>query len=187
VAVAVGLNVWSRLVEEAGWHEEEYRAYGWPFPPTRVRIAQLAEAVEVIRAMWSASPASFKGQHYAIADAHCEPRPDPVPPIMVGGSGERYLLNVVARHADWWNDSFRGREHYAHAQQVLARHCRDVGRAYADIVQVARVAILIAESEREVQRLQRDPGVRPPEEGRVADAPRPEGTWLFAATVLPHL
>jgi alkanesulfonate monooxygenase SsuD/methylene tetrahydromethanopterin reductase-like flavin-dependent oxidoreductase (luciferase family) len=61
----------------AGWNEEEYRAYGWPYPPTRVRIAQLAEAIELIRAMWTQAPASYHGEHYQIAGAYCEPRPSP--------------------------------------------------------------------------------------------------------------
>ena len=91
----------------AGWNEEEYRAYGWPFPPAPVRIAQLAEAIELIRAMWAGGPASYQGQHYQIAGAYCESRPDPIPPVMVGGHGEKHLLRVVARHADWWNYSFK--------------------------------------------------------------------------------
>src|SRR3989449_5824498 len=66
----------------AGWNEEEYRAYGWPFPPARVRIAQLAEAIELIRTMWTQAPAHYKGEHYRIEGAYCEPRPQPGPPIM---------------------------------------------------------------------------------------------------------
>ena len=197
----------------AGWNEQEYRAYGWPFPPAKTRIAQLAEAIEVIRRMWTQAPASFKGVYYDVIDAYCEPRPQPIPPVMVGGSGETYLLRVVAQHADWWNYSFRDRATYAHKQDVLKRHCREVGREYAAIKQVIRVGILIAETETELKRLQTLPDVRPMEEGRVigtpaqvtealaevvaqgahrltvhfADAPRPDGTRLFAATVLPQL
>src|SRR6266446_870881 len=48
----------------AGWNEEEYRAYGWPFPSTPVRIAQLSEAIELIRLLWTQSPATYKGEHY---------------------------------------------------------------------------------------------------------------------------
>jgi alkanesulfonate monooxygenase SsuD/methylene tetrahydromethanopterin reductase-like flavin-dependent oxidoreductase (luciferase family) len=197
----------------AGWNAEEYRAYGWPFPPTPVRIAQLAEAIELIRRMWTDAPASYHGEHYAIEGAHCEPRPDPVPPIMVGGHGETHLLRVVARHADWWNYPFRDLETYARKQDVLKRHCREAGRDYDAIDQVVRVGILIGETEREVERLKADPRTRPLADMAVvgtpaqvtetlraviargarrltvnfADAPRPEGTWLFAATVLPAL
>jgi alkanesulfonate monooxygenase SsuD/methylene tetrahydromethanopterin reductase-like flavin-dependent oxidoreductase (luciferase family) len=197
----------------AGWNEEEYRAYGWPFPSARVRIAQLAEAVQLIRAMWTGSPANYRGEHYQLINAYCEPRPDPIPPIMIGGSGEKYLLRVVAQHAVWWNYNFRGREDYAHKQDVLKRHCRAVGRDYEEISQVVRVGVLIGETEREVERLKGQPHVRPLEEGDLigtpaqvteallgaitqgadrltvhfADSPRVAGTYLFAATVLPHL
>src|SRR6266487_3362705 len=87
----------------AGWKEDEYRAYGYPFPPARARIAQLDEAVRIIKALWGAAPASFAGEHYRIADAHCEPRPDPPPILMIGGGGERRTLRVVAEQAEWWN------------------------------------------------------------------------------------
>lgn len=197
----------------AGWNEEEYRAYGWPYPPARVRIAQLDEAIEVIRRMWRGDPVEHRGEHYAISGARCEPPPRPSPPIMVGGSGERYLLRVVARHADWWNYVFRGAEAYRHKQDVLKQHCRDVGRDYDEIQQVVRVGILIAETEREIDRLKSDAAIRPLSDMQLVgtpaqvtevlldviargahrltvnfgDVPRPEGTWLFAATVLPHL
>jgi len=197
----------------AGWNEEEYRAYGWPYPPTRVRIAQLAEAIELIRAMWTQAPAFYKGEHYELRDAYCEPRPQPTPPIMVGGHGEKHLLRVVARHADWWNYGFRDRATYAHKQEVLKQHCRDARRDYDEIKQVVRAGILIAETEREVERLKASPLTRPLADIHIAgtpaqvtdtlrqviaqgahrltvnfaDVPRPEGTYLFAATVLPHL
>jgi alkanesulfonate monooxygenase SsuD/methylene tetrahydromethanopterin reductase-like flavin-dependent oxidoreductase (luciferase family) len=196
----------------AGWHAEEYRAYGWPYPPARVRIAQLAEAIELIRALWSSAPASYQGDHYQVADAYCTPLPDPAPPIMVGGAGEQYLLHVVAQHADWWNYGFVDAATYTHKQAVLQRHCRDVGRDDDEIQQVVRVGVLIAESEDEIQRLQADPATRPLENGIIgtpeqvaerllrivgqgadrltvhfADAPRPDGTELFTATVLPLL
>ncbi len=61
----------------AGWNEEEYRTYGFPYPPARVRIAQLAEAIELIRRMWAGAPAEYHGEHYQISGAYCEPRPTP--------------------------------------------------------------------------------------------------------------
>jgi alkanesulfonate monooxygenase SsuD/methylene tetrahydromethanopterin reductase-like flavin-dependent oxidoreductase (luciferase family) len=108
---------------------------------------------------------------------------------------------------------FRGREAYAHKQEVLKHHCRDVGRDYEEIEQVVRVGILIAETERELERLKASGSIRPLSDIQLvgtpaqvtdvlldviaqgadrltvnfADVPRPEGTWLFAATVLPHL
>src|SRR5688572_21048504 len=103
----------------AGWNEEEYRAYGWPYPSPKVRIAQLAEAIQLIRLMWTEAPANYQGKYYQVSNAYCEPQPSPIPPVMVGGSGEQYLLRVVAQHADWWNYGFRDAATYTHKQEVL--------------------------------------------------------------------
>jgi alkanesulfonate monooxygenase SsuD/methylene tetrahydromethanopterin reductase-like flavin-dependent oxidoreductase (luciferase family) len=197
----------------AGWNKEGYLAYGWPYPPTPVRIAQMCEAITLIRRMWTEAPASYEGEHYRITNAHCEPRPTPLPPVMIGGHGETYLLRAVAQHADWWNYGFRDAPLYTHKQDVLKAHCREVKRDYERIVQVIRVGILIAETEREVERLKTAPGVRPMADIRLAgtpaqvtealqaiikqgagrltvnfaDAPRPDGTLLFAEQVRPDL
>ncbi len=53
----------------AGWKEDEYVAYDYPFPPIKTRMEQLEEAVQILRAMWSTQPATFKGKHYSIRDA----------------------------------------------------------------------------------------------------------------------
>ena len=197
----------------AGWNEEEYRAYGWPFPSARVRIEQLAEAIQICRAMWTNTPVTFHGKHYQLENAYCEPKPEPVPPIMVGGSGEKYLMRVVAQHADWWNYIYQTPEAYAQKQEVLKQHCRDVGRDYDEIVQVMAPQILIAETQEEVRRLQESDSVRSvagngiagtPEQitealqtairmgaTRInvsfADTPRTDGTMLFSERVLPHI
>ena len=196
----------------AGWNAEEYAAYGWPFPSARTRIAQLEEAIQVIRAMWTTAPANFQGQHYQLVNAYCEPRPNPLPPIMVGGIGEQYLLRVVAQHADWWNYVYSDLPTYAHKQQVLMAHCKTVGRDYDAIQQAVVVRVLLAETEAELNTLKSQPYVRPLEGGlagtpdqiidailpiirqgadrlsiNFADAPNPNGTLLFAERVLPFL
>lgn len=117
----------------AGWLEDEYKAYGYPFPPTRERIARMDEALRLIKAMWTESPATFRGEFYEVTDAWCEPRPDPVPPILIGGSGERYLLRAVAEHADWWLSYAEKLDVQERKLAVLASHCRDVGRDPASI------------------------------------------------------
>jgi alkanesulfonate monooxygenase SsuD/methylene tetrahydromethanopterin reductase-like flavin-dependent oxidoreductase (luciferase family) len=117
----------------AGWLEEEYRAYGYEFPPTRERIARMDEALRLIRALWTESPVTFTGEWYQADGAICEPRPDPVPPVMIGGSGERYLLRAVAEHADWWLSYADRSDVQRHKLAVLADHCRDVGRDPASI------------------------------------------------------
>jgi alkanesulfonate monooxygenase SsuD/methylene tetrahydromethanopterin reductase-like flavin-dependent oxidoreductase (luciferase family) len=197
----------------AGWNEEEYNAYGWPFPNAKTRIGQLAESVQILRKLWTEAPVTFHGEHYQLTDAYCEPRPAITPPIMVGGAGEKFTLRVVAQYADWWNYIYIDRPTYLHKQAVLKEHCRAVGREYGEIKQVIHAGIMVAENEKELQRRLALPGVRPVGTGDIAgtpeqiterlleaidkgaqrltfhfcDAPYPEGTWLFAATVLPHL
>ncbi|MDQ6694039.1 MAG: LLM class flavin-dependent oxidoreductase [Chloroflexota bacterium] len=113
----------------AGWHEPEYRAYGYDFPSPGVRLAQLEETVQIIKAMWSDKPANFEGQYFTIRDAHCEPQPDPAPPLMIGGRQPR-MLRMIARHADWWDVSgIRiGLDAYRTAAGEMARACDEIGR-----------------------------------------------------------
>jgi alkanesulfonate monooxygenase SsuD/methylene tetrahydromethanopterin reductase-like flavin-dependent oxidoreductase (luciferase family) len=118
----------------AGWQEEEYRAYGYPYPPVSVRIAQLEEAAQIIRTMWTHSPATVAGAYYSVTNAYCEPRPDPAPVLMIGGAGEQRTLRVVARHADWWNADYYSPAEYARKLGVLHEHCRAIGRDPATIV-----------------------------------------------------
>ena len=117
----------------AGWAEDEYVAYGYEFPPTRVRIEQMVEGIKAIRALWTQSPANFEGRWYQLKDAYCEPRPDPPPPIMIGGDGEKYLLRAVAEHADWWNELTKSLPILRHKMDVLRAHCVDVGREFNSI------------------------------------------------------
>ncbi len=117
----------------AGWHEPEYRAYGYDFPTARVRIAQMVEGLKVMRAMWTDAPASYDGEYYQVREAYCEPRPSPLPIVMIGGDGERYTLRAVAEHADWWNTVMRPIPTLRHKLDVLQQHCADVGRDFASV------------------------------------------------------
>lgn len=114
-----------------GPQEDEYHAYGYDFPSAGMRIAQLAEAIELLRAMWTQSPASYSGRYYKVANASCEPRPDPVPPVVVGGNGDK-VLKVVARLADGWN-SGANIATYRQRYDVLRRACDEIGRDVAAI------------------------------------------------------
>lgn len=88
----------------SGWLPGEYHAHGYPFPSTPERLAQLAEAIQVIKAMWTEEAPTFKGQYFQIENAYNQPRPlqRPHPPIMLGGSGTG-LLRIAAQHADLLN------------------------------------------------------------------------------------
>ncbi len=117
----------------AGWKQDEYESYGWPYPAARTRIEQLEDAVNIIRAMWTQSPANYTGKHYSIQDAYCEPRPTPPPPLLIAGGGEKLTLRIVAKYADWMNVNFCNAETYARKLNVLKRHCAEVGRDFASI------------------------------------------------------
>jgi alkanesulfonate monooxygenase SsuD/methylene tetrahydromethanopterin reductase-like flavin-dependent oxidoreductase (luciferase family) len=129
----------------SGWKEDEYRAYGYPYPPRRQRIEELEDAVNILRAMWTSSPASYQGRHYAIEHAYCDPLPAVPIPLLIAGHGERYLLPVVAHYADWWNQCFSTVEEYRHSRDVLHMRCREVGRDPAEIKLTYYGAVAIAD------------------------------------------
>lgn len=116
----------------AGWHEAEYRAYGYDFPSAGVRVAQLDEALHIIKALWTQDEATFEGNYYRIRDARCDPRPHPIPKIMTGAFGPK-MLRLAARHADEWNVSSTGIARYRRLAAEFERACVEVGRDPATV------------------------------------------------------
>ncbi len=195
----------------AGWKEDEYRAYNWEFPPPAVRIRQLEETVEICRRLWTADGVSYEGRHYRIENAYLQPKPDPLPPVMIGGGGEQLTLKVVARHADWWNISGGTRENYEHKLGVLRGYCEEFGRDFDAIRKTwSSDTVAVAATEDEARRLAEaspfysgaglvgtpaqvveqlrgwvETGVTHVQL-RFADFPRPDGIERFMAEVLPH-
>ena len=167
--MAASLQTFSRgrliLGYGAGWLEREYRAYGYEFPPASVRIEQMVEALQLMRAMWTSSPATFQGAYYHLEDAYCEPRPDPPPIIMIGGDGEQRTLRAVAEHADWWNNVMRPLPIQRHKLEVLEQHCRDVGRDYASIRKTLTRVVYLAPTRSEAERWAGTAGVEPDRPG----------------------
>lgn len=138
----------------AGWKQNEYKAYGYDYPATGVRLDQLEEAVQIIRLMWSERSPSFEGKYYRIDNAFCEPRPDPLPPLMVGGGGRKRTLRIAARYADWWNFPGGSPENYQELLDVLKEHCLAVGRDYAEIVKSwATDCVAVAPTHAEAQKI----------------------------------
>jgi alkanesulfonate monooxygenase SsuD/methylene tetrahydromethanopterin reductase-like flavin-dependent oxidoreductase (luciferase family) len=136
----------------AGWMENEYQMYGYEFPSAGVRLRQLDEACQIFRRMWASSPASFHGTYYTVDEAHCNPLPDPPPPIMIGGSGEKVTLRLVARHADWWESGSASPAEYKRKVGILADHCDAVGRDPASILHVWQCQVVsMADSEAEAR------------------------------------
>jgi F420-dependent oxidoreductase-like protein len=137
-----------------GWYEEEYMAYGYDFPSNVTRIKQLDESLQIIKAMWTEKrQASFEGKYYTIKNAICNPKPiqKPHPLIMVGGSGEKYLLKVVAKHADRYNLFFGSTDEMKRKIFLLKEHCNSIGRDYKEDIQFSVVLpCIIGESQEEV-------------------------------------
>jgi F420-dependent oxidoreductase-like protein len=129
----------------AGWNEQESFAYGITFPSNQERMLMLEEAIQIIRKMWTEEPyASFDGKYYQIHNAYCNPKPiqKPSPPILVGGSGERKTLKIVAKYANACN-LFGSTETVRKKLDILKEHCRSVGRDYDSILKTKLAAIII--------------------------------------------
>ncbi|GAA2849086.1 LLM class F420-dependent oxidoreductase [Pseudonocardia halophobica] len=121
----------------AGWNEEEARGLGLPFPSTRQRFERLEEALQICLQMWGADDGPYDGTHYTLQRTLDSPKPlsRPHPPILIGGSGERKTLRLVAKYAQACN-LFSGPE-LPHKLDVLKRWCDEVGRDYDDIEKTA--------------------------------------------------
>jgi F420-dependent oxidoreductase-like protein len=137
----------------AGWHEPEYHAYGFDFPSGGVRVAQLAEAVRLIKRLWTGEPVDFEGRHYRIRGGRCRPRPvqSPRPPIVIGGAGEKKMLRLVAEEADVWNASAGNYAQLDHKVAVLHEHCRAVGRDPATLELSLQDLVVIAPTDAALQ------------------------------------
>ncbi|MDQ6661844.1 MAG: LLM class flavin-dependent oxidoreductase [Chloroflexota bacterium] len=136
----------------AGWKEDEYRAFGYPFPDARTRVEELEEAVQIIRAMWTKVPATFTGKHYSIDNAYCVPQPSPMIPLVIGGGGEQRTLAVVAKYADWYNFNSCTVDQYAYKVEVLREHCERVGRDFSKIKLTYLGTVSVSEDPKQVVR-----------------------------------
>jgi F420-dependent oxidoreductase-like protein len=127
----------------AAWFEREHKLYGWEFPPLAERFARLEDALELLPLMWGPGSPRYEGRTLTVEEAICYPRPlQERIPILVGGSGERRTLRLVARHADACN-LFGDPDTVRHKLAVLREHCaaerRDPATVTVTHLQRARV------------------------------------------------
>jgi len=142
----------------AGWYEHEWRAYGYGFPTAGERLGMLEEGVQIFRDMWTKGSATLAGEHYQVDGAICAPRPlqgttQPGSalngiPIWIAGGGEKKTLRTAAQYADYTNFA---PSVFEHKSQILAAHCADLGRDFAQITRSTNVNVVIGENEKEVK------------------------------------
>ena len=137
----------------AGYYEAEHRAYGFDLPPIAERMDRLGEALQICRSMFTEEAPSFEGRYYRIERALNYPRPVQPggPPILVGGSGERRTLRLVARYADMCNLILGDLATTRHKLGVLAQHCAAVGRDPGQILKTRNSPVMLAQSRTEAE------------------------------------
>lgn len=132
----------------AAWFEREALGLGVPFPPLKERFERLEEALQIALQMWSGKVAAFEGKHNHLAETLTSPLPisKPHPPILIGGSGEKKTLRLVARYADACNLFARsGAETLRSKLEVLKRHCEAEGRPYEAIEKTALATVNLSQ------------------------------------------
>jgi alkanesulfonate monooxygenase SsuD/methylene tetrahydromethanopterin reductase-like flavin-dependent oxidoreductase (luciferase family) len=115
-----------------GWWLREHQAYGLDFPSDRQRLDQLQVCIETLRALWAPGTKAYHGRYVHLPETTCYPRPVSEVPIIVGGSGERRTLRIVAEQADGCNlpsDQSLLRTKI----DILHKHCTAVGRDPASV------------------------------------------------------
>jgi alkanesulfonate monooxygenase SsuD/methylene tetrahydromethanopterin reductase-like flavin-dependent oxidoreductase (luciferase family) len=136
----------------AAWFEEEHNAYGIPFPPLRVRFERLEDTLRIARAMFTQPESSVEGTHQSTSNVLNIPQPLRGDiPILVGGSGERKTLRMVAQYADGCN-VFGDTERVRHLMGVLQGHCENVGRDPAEITKTRNGVVFAGATHEEAQR-----------------------------------
>jgi F420-dependent oxidoreductase-like protein len=114
----------------AGWMEREHRAYGFPFPETKTRLAMFAEQLEIVHRLWTEPRVDFAGTHYILEDAPAQPKPlqQPHPPLLVGGSGTLGTALPGARFADEYNTPFASPDEFARIKTNVQQAAGETGR-----------------------------------------------------------
>jgi F420-dependent oxidoreductase-like protein len=119
----------------AAWNEEEHLGLGVPYPPLAERFERLEETLQVAHQMWAGDQSPFYGKHYQLARPlnHPAALSVPHPKVLVGGSGEKKTLRLVAQYADACNIFELGVPGVMAKLEVLQGHCQSLGREYAGI------------------------------------------------------
>jgi len=135
----------------AGWYEHEWRAYGYGFPGIGARISALEEGVQIMRQMWETGSATLAGKFFQVDGARAYPQPIQAGgiPLWIAGGGEKRTLRIAAQYAQYTN--FDGSlEGFAHKSEVLAGHCKTLGRDLGEITRSANYNVVIGATRADV-------------------------------------
>ncbi|EMR74315.1 flavin-dependent oxidoreductase, F420-dependent methylene-tetrahydromethanopterin reductase [Thaumarchaeota archaeon SCGC AB-539-E09] len=136
-----------------GWTPDEYKAFGFPFPAHKKRLAQLRETIEMMKIMFTEERATYNGKHFEIENLVCEPKPAQNPfPICIGARGKR-TLRLAADYADHI-DIYGGMDlkDLEDKLNFIENRCTETGRDYEDIVKSWGSWFWIYEDEKELER-----------------------------------
>jgi alkanesulfonate monooxygenase SsuD/methylene tetrahydromethanopterin reductase-like flavin-dependent oxidoreductase (luciferase family) len=120
----------------AAWNEEEHKGLGVPFPPLAERFERLEDTLQLAHQMWSGDDKAFHGKHYTLERPLNSPLSvqKPHPPILIGGTGEKKTLRMIAQYGDACNFfAHLGPDVLQHKLTVLQEHCERLNRPYTDI------------------------------------------------------
>ena len=136
----------------AGWNVREHEMFGYPLGERSTRIARFAEALEVItRLVRGEGPQTFAGSFYQITDATLRPRPTPPTRIMIGGSGPKRTMPLVAQYADIWNTGGKTPATVRESNQFLDSLLEKQGRKPGDVQRTMMKAIFCGRDEAEYE------------------------------------
>jgi F420-dependent oxidoreductase-like protein len=135
----------------AAWNEDEHKGYGIEFPPIGRRMDRLDEALTIAKLMFTEDRPSFEGKYYRIERALNVPRPVQAggPKILIGGTGERRTLRLLAQHGDighWFGGEI---EELQRKKQIFYQHCEAVKRDPAEVQLTLGVTLVLVENERD--------------------------------------
>jgi F420-dependent oxidoreductase-like protein len=137
----------------AAWNEDEHRGYGFEFPPIGQRMDRLGEALTIAKLMFTQDRPSFEGRYYKIDRALNVPRPVQPggPKILIGGTGERRTLRLLAEHGDighWFGGSL---DELRRKKQIFEEHCEAVKRDPSEVLLTLGVTLVLAETEKDAK------------------------------------
>lgn len=139
----------------AGWQEREHTNYGFDLLALRPRFKRFEEGVQVVTALLhSDQPVSFSGEYFHLSDAILLPRPHRPggPPVLIGGSGPKLTLPLVAKYASEWNATFIGPAAYANLNKRLDALLAAAGRSPASVRRSIMTGLVFGRDSEQVER-----------------------------------